>query len=427
MSPKIGVLLIGSKGAVATTLLAAKAAMAQGLVASFPVPSEVEPAYAGLGLAQLSDLVFGGWDIVPDSYARSCEIHGVVPKHIARDIAGALDRTDVYPAIMTERNETIEKLCRSPHASQRMQDVDFAPTVFMKRPFPELVKSLEYDIADFRKKHRPDVLVMVNVASTDRQIVLTDVHQSLEAFEAGLKRSDPAITAGMLYAYAGIRNGCHLINFTPSMMMDIPALEAFAKAKGTAMAGKDGKTGQTLYKTIIAGMLKHRHLKLRGWYSTNILGNRDGQVLHDPAHRATKIEAKSAVLEKILGYADYDHQVHIHYYPPRGDAKEAWDSIDFSGWFDVPMQMKIDWLGDDSVLAAPLVFDLIRWVAFFGGQGEAGVLPQLAAYFKHPLGTGEYEFFRQTEMLKQHVGTRYGRHTNSAPKRRPARRAAAVR
>ena len=417
MAGTIGVLLIGSKGAVATTLLAAKASAEQGLVTAFPVPSDVEPAFRALGLASLSDLVFGGWDIVPDSYARSCEIHGVVPKHIARDIAATLDRTDIYPAIMTERNETIERLCRSPQASERMQDVDFTPTVFTKRPFLELVKSLEYDIADFRKKHRPDLVVMVNVASTDKQAALGSVHQTIDAFEAGLKRSDPTITAGMLYAYAGIKHGCHLINFTPSMMMDLPALEQYAKAKGVAMAGKDGKTGQTLYKTVIAGMLKQRNLKLRGWYSTNILGNRDGQVLNDPAHRATKIDAKSAVLEKILGYADYDHQVHIHYYPPRGDAKEAWDSIDFSSWFDVPMQMKIDWLGDDSVLAAPLVFDLIRWVAFFAGEGESGPLAHLAAYFKHPLGTEEYEFFNQMEMLRAHVRQRYGQARPNGPAR----------
>lgn len=399
---------MGAKGAVATTLLAAKYTLELGNTNAFAVPSDGEAAFSHLGLPKLGDLILGGWDIVPDSYSASCATHEVVPKHLLAALSERLDRTDIYPGILTERNQTLEQLCVSERAQGRMRDLEFSTSVFTKRPFAELVKSVEYDITDFRAKHKLSQLLVVNVASTDRQTPPSNVFKSLKEFEAGLVRNDPAITSAMIYAYAAIKHGCPIVNFTPSTMMDIPALIEFAHTNKVALAGKDGKTGQTLYKSCIAAMLRHRGLKLKGWYSTNILGNRDGQVLNDPAHRATKIETKSAVLEKILGYNDFDHQIHIHYYKPRGDSKEAWDSIDFSGWFDVPMQMKIDWLGDDSVLAAPLVFDLIRWVAFFSAHGEYGILPQLAAYFKHPMGTEEYDFFRQVEWLRTHVVTRYG-------------------
>jgi myo-inositol-1-phosphate synthase len=408
MESRLGVLIIGSKGAVATTLLAAHCAAREGLAFRFALPSEVEPAYAGLELRKLEEMVFGGWDLVPESYSRSCEIHGVVPKHVIPRIAERMDQTDVYPAVLVGRDPTIERLLGRSDAQPRMKDVEYAPTVFTKRPLAEMVRSLDYDITDFRQKYELDRVIVVNLASTAKGVEPSEAHRGLEAFERGIAANDSSITSGMIYAYAVIKNGCSVINFTPSVMFDIPALVEFARQRKVALAGRDGKTGQTLYKTVIAPVLKHRALRLTGWYSTNILGNRDGQVLHDPEHRATKIECKSGVLDKIMGYDDFDHQVHIHYYPPRGDAKEAWDNVDFTGWFGVPMQMKINWLGDDSVLAAPLVCDLVRWVEFFSRRGEVGVLPQLAQYFKSPVGTEEHDFFRQIEMLRSHVRERYG-------------------
>ena len=211
----------------------------------------------------------------------------------------------------------------------------------------------------------------------------------------------------MLYAYAAIKNGCHYINFTPSLTAEVPALIDMAVQAKVGLAGRDGKTGQTLYKTVLAPLFRERALKLKGWYSINILGNRDGLVLKEEKHKAAKIKSKTAVLESIVGYNDFDHQVHIHYYPPRGDAKEAWDNIDFSGWFDVPMQMKINWLGEDSILAAPLVCDLIRWVDFFTTHKEYGVFSQLASYFKDPLGCHEHDFFKQVQLLREHVLKKY--------------------
>ncbi len=403
----IGVLIIGSKGAVATTVMAAQAASRLSFEFTFRLPSQVEPIYTDLGLIDFSQVVFGGWDIVSDSYAKSCEVHDIVPKHIVQKIAGELDKTDIYPAILVEADEAIEKILTEGTTHPRMRDLEFATTVFTKRNLSELIRSVEYDILDFRQKHGLKKVIIVNLASTEKSVKLNPVHSSLSLFETGIKNNDKSITAGMIYAYTAIKNGCHFVNFTPSMTAEIPALVEFAKAKKVTLTGKDGKTGQTLYKTAIAPLLKHRALKLTGWYSTNILGNRDGQVLQDPEHRATKIDSKSAVLDKIMGYKDFDHQVHIHYYKPRGDSKEAWDNIDFTGWFDVPMQMKVDWLGDDSILAAPLVFDLIRWVHFFSDKGESGILTQLASYFKTPLGTEENDYFKQLDMLKDHVLQKY--------------------
>ncbi|MDH4027995.1 MAG: inositol-3-phosphate synthase [Nitrospirota bacterium] len=409
MSNKLGVLIIGSKGAVATTIIAAQCAIKKGLGLSFGLPSETEEAYAGLGLINFEDIVFGGWDIVKDPYSQSCLTHNVVPKHIQNEITDIIDKTDVFPAILVDHDSTIDEILSSETENPRMKDVDFSTAIFTKRPLPELIKSVEYDIEAFKTKHKVKKVVMVNLSSTEKPAKMSDVHRSISAFEKGIKNSDPSISTSMVYAYTAIKNNCHIVNFTPSIMFDVPALLEFAKKKNVALTGKDGKTGQTLYKTTLAPMLKHRALKLTGWYSTNILGNRDGQVLNDPEHCASKIGTKKSVLSKIMGYSDFDHQVHIHYYLPRGDSKEAWDNIDFTGWFDTQMQMKIDWLGDDSILAAPLVTDLIRWIDFFSDKGECGILPQLASYFKEPIGSDEYDFSRQVDLLRAYCIKNYAK------------------
>jgi len=407
MKKKIGVMMVGAKGSVATTLLAAQAAMRKGLNIQFLVPSNAEEAYRGLGLIEQEDIAYGGWDIVPDSFSDSCAMHRVVPPHILPEISVLMDEARSYPAILVDRDQAIDELLASEKVPARMKDIEYSTTIFSKRPLNELVQSLTYDIEDFRKENDVTNVIVVNIASTEPLALLGEVHQTLDAFEKGLKDNAPNISTGMIYAYAAFKNHCHFINFTPSICADVPALEAYAVKQKVLSAGKDGKTGQTLYKTVLAPMLKYRGLKLTGWYSTNILGNRDGQILNHPEHAASKIGSKKAVLSSIMGYDDFDHQVHIHYYRPRGDSKEAWDNVDFRGWFDVPMQMKIDWLGDDSILASPLMFDLIRWVQFFASKGEVGVLPQLSSYFKSPLGTKECDFFKQLDMLRQHVAKHY--------------------
>jgi myo-inositol-1-phosphate synthase len=242
--------------------------------------------------------------------------------------------------------------------------------------------------------------VVVNLASVERPIINSKSMETLEDFENALDENDESLTSGMIYAYAAISQKCGYVNFTPAVTADVPALEQLAKRNGVVLAGKDGKTGQTLYKTVLASMFQKRGLKVEGWYSTNILGNRDGEILNDQEHVKSKISTKQGVLPSILKYDDFVHQVHIHYYPPRGDLKEAWDNIDFTGWFGVKMQMKVNWLGCDSILAAPLVVDLVRWVHFLQGLGMSGNVKELGSYFKAPVGLEENDFFDQWLLLR---------------------------
>jgi myo-inositol-1-phosphate synthase len=205
-----------------------------------------------------------------------------------------------------------------------------------------------------------------------------------------------------LYAYAGIETGCAFIDFTPNVTLDVPGVQELAVHSGVPIAGRDGSTGQTLMKTLLAEMLQARNLKLEGWYSTNILGNNDGMVLSRPEHREVKMHDKLSVLEPILGYNTFSHAVDITYYPPRGDSKEAWDSIDFIGWFSLPMTMKIDWQGRDSILAAPLVLDLCKHLQFALAKGAIGIQSHLAIYFKQPIGTGVLPFSVAVRRLKEY-------------------------
>ena len=345
MSGKVGVMLIGISGAVCSTMVAAQAALKKGLDLEFRLPSDADPEYKALGLINQDDIVYGGWDVVSDKLSKACAVHKVVPPHYLSEIVDILDETLIYPAVLVERDTAVDGILDRAEETKRNKDVDYSPRIFTKRPLNELLKSLSYDLEDFKSKNSIDQIIVLNLSSTEQGTELSELHETLEAFEKGIENNDTGISTGMLYAYAAIKNGCHYINFTPSIAGDIPALIDLATLNGVTICGKDGKTGQTLYKTAIAPMLKHRGLKLTGWYSTNILGNRDGEILNDPRHVATKISSKTGVLSSIMGYDDFEHQVHIHYYPPRGDSKEAWDNVDFNGWFNVPMQMKIDWLG----------------------------------------------------------------------------------
>jgi myo-inositol-1-phosphate synthase len=377
MNQPVGVLLIGSKGAVSTAVLAAWCARRAGLDVACPLPSEADPLLAGQALAPLEDMVFGGWDPDPRPTSRATAGHGCVPAGLLLDVADALDAIPAYTPVLAAGAEGLTKA--------------------------EQAARLEADIARFRADAGVERVVVVDLASTEPFLEVGDVHRTLEAFTAGLAGDDPAISPGMIYAWAAIRTGCPFVNFTPSLSSDIPALEALAIERGVPLTGKDGKTGQTLYKTVLAPMLRQRNLRVKGWYSTNILGNNDGVVLEQPENRATKVASKRSGLGHILGYDDFDHQVHIHYYPPRGDFKEAWDVVDFTGWLGIPMQIRVNWQASDSALAAPLVVDLVRWVDWAARRGEAGFLPWLACYFKHPQGTSENDFGRQVELLRAHV------------------------
>jgi myo-inositol-1-phosphate synthase len=268
--------------------------------------------------------------------------------------------------------------------------------------YREQIALLERNLDSFRKANALERVVMVNLASTERFLEVQPVHRDLRAFERGLDANDPAITPAMRYFYAANKLQIPYCNFTPSLT-NVPALDSQANEMGNPFAGMDGKTGQTLLKTALASMFRARRLLIEGWYSTNFLGNSDGLVLDAPSSNKTKVLSKSAVLDSIVGYRVENHQVHIHYYKPRGDSKEAWDNIDIVGFAGVPMQIKVNFLCQDSALAAPLVIDLVRLLDVAKRGGERGIQRQLSMFFKSPYhAPGElpvHDLFKQEKLL----------------------------
>ena len=384
---KLGVLLPGL-GAVATTFIAGVCAIRRGI--SKPIGSLSQMGTVRLGrrtekripkikdfveLAGLDDLVFGGWDIFADNVYLAAQKSGVLNKDLLDEVRSDLEEIAPWKAVFDQ------KYVRNLSGDH----IKVAPSKF------GLAKHLMEDIRSFREMHRLDRMVMIWCASTEIYLEPDAVHQTLEAFEQAMKDNHPAIAPSMIYAYAAIASGVPFANGAPNLTLDIPALIEFAKENKVPVAGKDFKTGQTLMKTILAPGLKARLIGLDGWFSTNILGNRDGEVLDDPESFKTKEESKLSVLEHILQpelypdlYEDFYHKVRINYYPPRGDNKEGWDNLDIFGWLGYPMQIKIDFLCRDSILAAPIVLDLTLFLDLAQRSGMKGIQEWLSFYFKSP-------------------------------------------
>ena len=404
---RLGVLLPGM-GAVATTFIAGVESVRRGY--ALPIGSMTQMGTIRLGkrtdnrspavrefvpLARLEDLVFGGWDPIPDDAYTAATKAGVLEeKHIER-IAEFLKAIKPMPAAFDQRY--VKKLTGT--------NVKTGKT---KR---DLAEALRADIRSFKAAHQCDRLVMVWCASTEIFIQPGAVHASLKAFEQGMLDNHPDVAPSMLYAWAAMMEGVPFCNGAPNLTVDFPAMQELAAQRGLPIAGKDFKTGQTLMKTVLAPMLKARMLGLSGWYSTNILGNRDGEVLDDPESFKTKEESKLGVLEHILQPAMYPdlygnvyHKVRIDYYPPRGDNKEGWDNIDIFGWLGYPMQIKVDFLCRDSILAAPIVLDLALLSDLAQRAGMKGIQEWLSFYFKSPMAapglTPEHDLFIQQTKLK---------------------------
>ncbi len=385
---RLGVLLPGF-GAVATTLVAGVEAARRGLAK--PIGSLTQMQTIRLGkrseeraplikhfvpLADLDDLVFGTWDPIPDNGYESAINAGVLHKEQHLDaIRDFLESIKPMPAAFD--SEYVKKLD--------------GPNVKSGPNKRDLAEQLRQDIRDFKATHGCDRVVMVWCGSTEIFLRPGPQHETLEAFEKAMEENDPGIAPSMLYAYAAIMEGVPYANGAPNLSADFPALEKEAVERGVPIGGKDFKTGQTLMKTILAPGFKARMLGLNGWFSTNILGNRDGEVLDDPASFKTKEESKLGVLEHILQperypdlYENMYHKVRINYYPPRGDNKEGWDNIDIFGWMGYPMQIKVDFLCRDSILAAPIVLDLALFLDLAKRSGLSGIQEWLSFYFKSP-------------------------------------------
>jgi myo-inositol-1-phosphate synthase len=405
---KLGVLLPGIGGAVSTTFIAGVEAIKRGL--GKPIGSLTQMGTIRLGkrtekrfpsikdfvpLANLEDLVFGGWDIFPDNCYEAALKAGVLEKTLLDELKDVLRETKPMPAVFSRR---YVRNLNGKHLKTGKTKM-------------HLAEQLIDDITNFKKENHLDRLAMVWCGSTEVYIKPSEVHSSIESFEEGLKDNHPDIAPSMIYAYAAIECGVPYANGAPNLSVDIPALTNLAKKKKVPIAGKDFKTGQTLMKTIVAPGLKARMIGLKGWFSTNILGNRDGEVLDDPYSFKTKEESKLSVLEYILQpelypelYSDYYHKVRINYYPPRGDAKEAWDNIDIFGWLGYPMQIKINFLCRDSILAAPIVLDLVLFLDLAQRANLYGIQEWLSFYFKSPMHGEElypeHDLFIQLMKLK---------------------------
>jgi len=346
-------------------------------------------------LADLDDLVFGGWDVFPANCYEAALEAKVLKKEDIEPVRSFLEGLQPWPAVF--KQEFVKNLQ--------------GPNVKQGKSHLELVKALREDIDAFKEEQHVSRCIMVWCASTEAYLAPGPVHASLKSFEEGLRENSPHISPSMLYAYAALSSGIPFINGAPNLTVDVPAMVELANSRGVPISGKDFKTGQTLMKTILAPGLKARMLGLEGWYSTNILGNRDGLVLDDKDSFKTKETSKLSVLDTILQpdvypklYGNYYHKVAINYYPPRGDEKEGWDCIDIFGWLGYPMHIKVNFLCRDSILAAPLVLDLVLFTDLAVRAGMSGIQEWLSFYFKSPQCSPdlypEHDLFIQSMKLK---------------------------
>src|ERR1700729_1806280 len=402
---KLGIMIPGM-GAVATTLIAGVEAVRRGFAK--PIGSMSQMGTIRLGkrtddntplikdfspIAALDDLVFTGWDIFGGNLYDAAKTAQVLDRDTLEAIRPFLESIEPMPAVFDQH---YVKRLTAKHAKVGKNKCDLA-------------NQIRNDIAEF--KTRTDRQVMIWCGSTEIFMEPTAVHQTLEAFEKGLVEDDPGIAPSQLYAWAALKEGIPFINGAPNLTVDIPAMNELSRKMNAPICGRDFKTGQTFIKSVLAPAFKTRMLGVSGWYSTNILGNRDGEVLDDPESFKTKEESKLGLLEMILQpdlypdlYKDIYHKVRINYYPPRGDNKEGWDNIDIFGWPDYPMQIKVDFLCRDSILAAPIALDLVLFMDLAQRAGMRGVQEWLSFYFKGPMTAPglypEHDIFIQLMKLK---------------------------
>ena len=404
---KLGVMLVGL-GAVSTTVIAGVEAVKLGLAKPFGSLTQMATIRLGkrtekrtplikdfVPLADIGDLVFGAWDIFPDDALVAASKAAVLDQALLKSLETPLRAIKPMKGVFEQR--WVKRLTGT--------------HVKVGRNKKDLADQIVADIRDFKSRTEASRLVMIWCGSTEAHTIVKPEHENITAFENALESNSPEIASSMIYAYAALVSGVPFVNAAPNLCVDIPALVGMANGNQVPIAGKDLKTGQTLMKTILAPGFKARMLGVRGWYSTNILGNRDGEVLDDPESFRTKEESKLGALQYILQpdlypelYGSIRHQVRIDYYPPRGDNKEGWDNIDIFGWLGYPMQIKVNFLCRDSILAAPVVLDLALFMDLAQRSGMKGIQEWLSFYFKSPMTTPglypEHDLFIQLMKLK---------------------------
>jgi len=400
-SGKLGILIPGL-GAVATTFIAGCIATNKGLakpIGSLTQIGDITDDHGNsrkiqdiVPLQSLDNIAFGGWDIYTDNVYESTVNAAVLDRYMIEQLKGDLEGIKPMKAVFDKRF---------------VKNID-GPNVKSGGTKMELAEAVMADIENFKKENNCDRIVMVWCGSTEMYTQESATHATLANLEEGLRNNADDIPPSMIYTYAAVKMGVPYANGAPNLSCDVPAILELAAQTNTPVAGKDFKTGQTFMKTVLAPGFKSRYLGIEGWFSTNILGNRDGEVLDAPENFKAKEVSKLGVLEQILEpekypdlYGKMYHKVRINYYPPRGDAKEGWDNIDIRGWMDYPMQIKVDFLCRDSILAAPLVLDLALFLDLAKRAGESGVQEWLSYYLKSPQTAGDYH--PEHDLFKQHA------------------------
>lgn len=391
---RVGLWLIGACGGVASTAALGLEALRRGLVGPTSVTTAL-PQFSGLDLDDFGDFVVGGHDIRQGSLRQAVrEMHeraNVWDSQLLDPCYPMLDQwsKNIRPGTVLNAGSTIGKLADLPEA-RRAENAQSA------------IDRIQADLKAFQAEHKLDQVVVINVASTEPPVELDDNLNDLAKLRPALESRNTNLPASALYAYATLDLGWPYINFTPSLGASFPAAEQLAQERKAVFGGKDGKTGETLMKTVLAPMFAHRNLKILSWVGHNIFGNRDGVVLDDPANKASKIKTKDQVVSSIVGYKPQTH-VSIEYIESLDDWKTAWNHIHFQGFLGVKMMLQFTWQGCDSILAAPLVLDLARLALFSQRRGEVGCLKHLACFFKGPMGVTEHDFFKQFTMLGEYV------------------------
>ena len=383
-SPRLGVLIVGYSGAISSTIVAGLDLMSSGLAPKLgmlcetKIEDETQTIADRLKLPNLSDIVVSGWDLVNNTIEESLKKHQVLNPIDIGKVSLETKALRPMPVPLTQEKKT-------------------------NTEWGSIIEQLRQDISNFRVKNNLNHVVVVNCISTQATSIWSKSYESLDNLKKACSEHDSCINSSIQYACAALLEYAGYINFTPNIV-EIPAILELAHKQGMPIAGRDGKTGQTLIKTALAPTWKLRDLKVAGWFSTNILGNRDGEALAEPEANQTKVTSKENCLDQIMGYPIENHQVYIHYYRPRKDNKEAWDNIDLEGFLGYAMQFKINFLCKDSILAAPLIIDMVRLMAVCLKYKEFGLLPQFSIFFKSPVFPDgipiEHDLFKQREMFE---------------------------
>ncbi|HYV34201.1 MAG TPA: inositol-3-phosphate synthase [Gemmataceae bacterium] len=391
---RVGLWLIGACGGIGGTVALGLEALRRGLIGPIGLTTAL-PAFGHLDLDGFDSFVIGGHDVRRSSFRQAVgEMHdraNVFDSSLVEPCLPALEQwtANIRPGTVLNTGPTIHKLADLPEA-HRAENAQSA------------IDRIQADLKAFRAAHKLDQVVVINIASTEPPTTLTELHASLDKLRPAMESRQTVLPASALYAWATLDLGWPYVNFTPSLGASFPAIEQLAQERKAVFGGKDGKTGETLLKTVMAPMFAHRNMKILSWVGHNIFGNRDGQVLDDPANKASKIQTKDQVITQIVGYKPQTH-VSIEYIESLDDWKTAWDHIHFQGFLGVKMMMQFTWQGCDSILAAPLVLDLARLALLAQRRGEIGVMKHLACFFKSPMGVGEHDFHKQFEMLSNYV------------------------